>query len=117
MKHLFISVCLLLTHQVIFAQQYISDSKTGCKIWDAAYAADHSISWKGKCNDGLATGNGELNWFVQGLQVAQYKDGMNKRIQNGYRASTFKGRSSVFILNKVYHHFGPIIYGQLFIIA
>ncbi|MES2515915.1 MAG: hypothetical protein V4580_17305, partial [Bacteroidota bacterium] len=93
MKHLFISVCLLLTQQVIFAQHYISDCKTGCKIWDAAYATDHSISWKGKCKDGLATGNGELTWFVQGMQVGQYKGGMNKGIQNGYGASNFKGRA------------------------
>ncbi|TCD00533.1 MORN repeat-containing protein [Pedobacter psychroterrae] len=94
MKHFVLSVCLLFVQQIIFAQQYISDSKTGCKVWDVAYASDHSISWKGKCKDGLATGNGVLTWFVKDIQAAQYIGGMDKGIQNGYGTSTFnKGAS------------------------
>ncbi|MGY4384307.1 hypothetical protein ACVWYN_001333 [Pedobacter sp. UYP24] len=94
MKHLYILLCLLLTHQMIFAQQYISDSKTGCKVWDAAYASDHSISWEGKCKNGLATGNGELTRFVKGIQVVRYKGGMNKGVQNGYGTSHFNNGAS-----------------------
>lgn len=89
MKHLYIFLCLLLTHQMIFAQQYISDSKTGCKVWDAAYASNHSISWEGKCKDGLATGTGRLTLYIKGIQVVQYKGGMSKGIQNGYGTSSF----------------------------
>ncbi len=94
MKHLFLLFPFLFAEQIVYAQRYISDSKSGCKVWDIAYSSNHSISWTGKCKNGLVTGKGTLTWFIKGKEVALYTGQMDKGLQNGYGIFTFNAGGS-----------------------
>jgi hypothetical protein len=48
-----------------FAQkgEWITDAKSGCRVWTSVPQLDYWISWSGECRNGLATGRGQLQWF------------------------------------------------------
>src|SRR5579863_9557248 len=46
--------------------RWISDSKTGCQMWDAQPLAGETISWIGACVNGFGEGHGTLIWYVGG---------------------------------------------------
>ncbi|MDB5032645.1 hypothetical protein [Mucilaginibacter sp.] len=94
MKRLSLISLLLFIHTLIFAQQYIADSKNGCKIWDVAYAPTHKATWSGNCVEGFASGKGTLTWLIEGKEVARYTGEMNKGLQNGYGIFSFNGGKS-----------------------
>ncbi|HTL80101.1 MAG TPA: hypothetical protein VL651_00275 [Bacteroidia bacterium] len=81
----------------ISAQQvvskFISDPKTGFKVWDEYYSPDDSISWSGSSKNKMATGNGTLTWYVHGKEVAKYEGAMLKGKPEG------KGKSSDYAGN------------------
>ena len=51
---------------------WLTDPKTGCKIWDQAPEPGESASWDGPCQDGLSTGTGTLLWFKDGKPNGSY---------------------------------------------
>jgi hypothetical protein len=91
MKQLLIAFCLTVITNNLFAQQYIADKESGCKVWDISYSADQSITWKGGCKDGLASGYGTLIWYANGKQVAFYNGQMKTGNQNGYGKFAYTG--------------------------
>jgi len=44
----------------------MTDSTTGCKIWNADLEPQTTIQWAGPCKDGLGEGHGALQIFVSG---------------------------------------------------
>jgi len=50
--------------------EWITDAKSGCKVWTSVPQLDYGISWSGNCRDGLATGRGVLQWFQAGKQLS-----------------------------------------------
>jgi hypothetical protein len=68
------------------AGKYISDTKTGCRVWVAGGYSDSdslTIRWDGGCKDNLATGTGNLVWYVKGTEVSRYTGAMQKGDPNG----------------------------------
>ncbi len=45
---------------------WISDLKTGCKVWNQYPQNFESISWSGSCTNELAQGKGVLQWYEGG---------------------------------------------------
>ncbi|HZL59839.1 MAG TPA: hypothetical protein VFC38_09065 [Stellaceae bacterium] len=61
------------------------DPKTGCKVWSQyPDPAGESITWSGGCANGLAQGQGVLQWFVAGKPYARY--------EGGYRGGKMDGQ-------------------------
>jgi hypothetical protein len=48
------------------AGDFISDPKSGCKVWDPHPLAGETVSWSGDCIKGLANGAGTVLWSRDG---------------------------------------------------
>jgi hypothetical protein len=62
-----------------------ADSKTGCKVWNPRPIANETISWTGICGNGLAQGQGLLQWYQDGKPngtfEGEFRDGkLNGRV-------------------------------------
>ena len=71
MRAIFI-FCLCLIATSCYAGEWIVDTTTGCKVWfeHAAPDPNKSISWSGKCEGGIANGQGVLRIY-KNKSVAQ----------------------------------------------
>jgi len=68
---------------------WISDTKTGCKIWDNEPAPNESVTWSGGCKSGFATGFGVLVWFANGKFEERDVGVLLHGQQNGQDTQTF----------------------------
>jgi hypothetical protein len=59
--------CSAVVSAPVFAGDWIADSNSGCRIWNPNPSGKESISWSGACRDGVADGEGVLQWFKDGL--------------------------------------------------
>jgi len=51
---------------------WIADSR-GCKVANPFPQPGESIKWSGSCKNGLADGNGVLEWFIDGKPADRYE--------------------------------------------
>ncbi len=75
--HIFLLVALLLSAFGASAAgdddvAWIADSR-GCKVANPFPQPGETIKWSGECKDGLADGNGVLDWFVNGKPFDRYE--------------------------------------------
>ena len=63
---------------------WVADSKTGCKIWDAAPDPDEKISWSGECANGMADGKGTLQFFIGATPATRYEGDMRNGRADGH---------------------------------
>src|SRR5215475_6638516 len=42
---------------------WIADASTGCRVWNDHPRPKETITWSGRCENGLAQGNGVVQWF------------------------------------------------------
>lgn len=70
---------------------WLSDPRTGCRIWDSGHEADETISWSGACAGGVAQGRGVLQWFKAGTSSGRYDGDLKDGKQHGYGVSTWPG--------------------------
>src|SRR5471032_781919 len=63
---------------------WVADPKTGCKIWDAAPDPAEKITWSGKCEDGMADGEGTLQFYIGGEPVVRYEGEMRNGRSDGH---------------------------------
>lgn len=68
---------------------WIADGKTGCRIWNPAAPPSWTVSWSGACPNGLAQGQGVLQWFDSGNLVVQYAGGFLAGKLNGHGVMSF----------------------------
>jgi hypothetical protein len=61
-----VACCVALAHPTS-AGDWITDGKTGCRVWNPYPTAKESLSWSGPCRDGYAEGKGVVQWFKEGL--------------------------------------------------
>lgn len=63
------------------AAGWIADAQTGCRVWSAQPEPTESVSWSGSCANGLAQGQGTLQWFKNGKpnghSMGEFRDGGN----------------------------------------
>jgi len=52
---------------------WIADPKTGCKVWNPYPQPNEGISWSGACKNGLAQGQGVLQWLQNGKPAGRYE--------------------------------------------
>lgn len=45
---------------------YVSDEKTGCKVWNPNPQSVEKVVWLGPCVNGLGQGQGKLQWLENG---------------------------------------------------
>ena len=94
--------------------EWITDAKSGCKVWTSVPQLDYGISWSGSCRDGLATGRGVLQWFqaekklsqtdcemvdgkITGRTVVYYTDG--SRYEGEFQDNRYHGHGSLQYAN------------------
>jgi hypothetical protein len=65
---------------------WITDSRTGCKFWNAVPRPNETISWSGDCSDGLGQGAGVAQWFADGKPSYRY--------EGPYRDGKMEGRGA-----------------------
>lgn len=70
---------LMLTSVNAFAGEWIADPDTGCQVWNPAPSPGESIKWSGACSNNIATGNGTVQWYLNGKpglrQEGEFRDG------------------------------------------
>ena len=72
----FVIIALLFPQSAIAQTSgWVSDPKTGCRIWNPAAPPNWTVTWSGPCQSGLAQGQGVLQWFADGNQVVHYEGG------------------------------------------
>jgi hypothetical protein len=75
---------LLLVSTPTFGQStlsdWITDARTGCKVWDSNPQLNETVTWSGACRNGLTQGRGVLQWFQDGKPSehgeGEWRDGM-----------------------------------------
>ena len=75
--------------------RWIADPRTGCKVWDPAPQPGESVHWSGPCKDGLADGQGTLEWMEHGKPGDRYTGAYKHGKRNGYGVLTFSNGKTV----------------------
>jgi hypothetical protein len=70
---------------------WIVDTHTGCKTWDNDAGPGDSVSWSGKCENGLASGQGTAKYFGGGTLQAQYDGEYRNGKRDGHGVFTVLG--------------------------
>jgi hypothetical protein len=104
----------LLCSMNAFAGEWIADVNKGCQVWNPNPAPGESISWSGPCSNNKATGQGILQWYLDGKPNGRYEgeflDGMShgKGIDIDGKGNRYAGD---FERNK-YHGKGVFTFAQ-----
>jgi hypothetical protein len=69
--------------------EFISDTKTGCKVFNSIPQPNEKIEYVGRCVDGYADGLGVLIWYKDGVFFAKDEGVWKKGKQIGLGTSTF----------------------------
>ena len=83
-----VALVLLGTGGVASAQSspsigYVLATNTGCKVGRPSVKADDSVTWQGKCMDGLASGPGVAQWSNAGKPTLRYEGSFEKGVLEG----------------------------------
>ena len=72
---------------------WITDARTGCRVWNPYPQPRETVLWTGACSNGLAQGHGVVQWFEDGKASSrhdgEYRDGK----ANGRGVVTFASGS------------------------
>lgn len=70
---------LLLSAPIYAAGEWITDTKSDCKVWNFNPTINQTITYKGNCVGGKANGTGAITWYKNGkktgLSKGEYIDG------------------------------------------
>jgi hypothetical protein len=101
-----------LTHPS-FAGDWISESRTGCRVWNPNPTAKESVSWSGSCKDGFAEGAGEVQWFRNGLPYERDEGEWRRGRQVGHGLQVWPtGRYEGDVRDGVPHGRGVLSFGE-----
>jgi hypothetical protein len=68
--------------------EWFTDAATGCKVWNETPGPGDSISWSGGCVNGLAQGQGTLQWFESGKPTSHYEGSYHAGKMDGHGVFT-----------------------------
>ena len=78
-----LTICAMAGARIAAAENaWIKDNK-GCKIANPEPQAEESVTWTGLCVDGMAQGEGILQWFEKDQATARYEGILDKGWANG----------------------------------
>lgn len=91
MKKLFCTLLVFVSMNAC-AGEWITDAKSGCQAWQYLGAwAGNSFIWTGTCTNNKATGNGVLQWYVNGEPRTRYEGEIRDGYMQGKGTYTFIG--------------------------
>lgn len=90
---------------------WMTDPKSGCKVWNAHPQPGETISWSGACKNGLAEGRGSVQWYRDGMPYersdGEWRQGKqigqgtqiwpNGRYDGGFRDSEPEGKGTLVL--------------------
>lgn len=85
---LIVVLCLLLGISSAVAGEWFQASNSTCKVWNDNPVPGESVVWAGPCNDGIANGNGELQWYKNGKPNGRYVGSINAGVKHGFGVAT-----------------------------
>lgn len=59
------------------------EDQNGCKIANPHPQPKETVTWSGACVDGLASGEGSMQWFEEGRPTARYEGALEAGWANG----------------------------------
>lgn len=74
---------------------WITDSKTGCKIWNPSPEARETIRWSGGCEGGYAQGKGTLQFFENGKPGDRFEGEYQAGKRNGHGVVTMSNGTRI----------------------
>lgn len=87
----FAFICLLLFKtSPAFSGEWIIDNDTNCKIWNGNPSPGESVKWSGQCLNEKATGQGVLQWYLNGNANGRYEGEYRDGKENGKGVYTWK---------------------------
>ena len=63
---------------------WIADPRTGCRVMNAHPQPNETITWSGGCGNGIAQGQGVLQWFENGHPAERYEGELRGGQMNGH---------------------------------
>lgn len=69
--------------------KWTADAKTGCRVWNSSPEPGDSVSWTGDCRNGLAQGQGTLQWFIHGKPASRFEGNYRDGLIDGTGVYTF----------------------------
>lgn len=66
-----------------FAGEWIADTDTGCQVWNPEPSPNESIKWSGACSNNIATGNGTVQWYLNGKPSLRHEGNFREGKLNG----------------------------------
>lgn len=81
---------LIMPANAALAGDWILSSDTQCKLWNPNPIANESITWSGSCPDGIAQGQGIVQWFLNGVPKDRYEGQVEAGKQHGSGVATYK---------------------------
>ncbi len=66
----------------------IADPRTGCRVMNAHPQPNEAITWSGGCENGLAQGQGVLQWYENKRPAERYEGEMRNGQMNGHGVLT-----------------------------
>ena len=92
---------------------WISDSTTGCRVWNPNPTAQESVSWSGSCKDGFAQGEGVVQWFRNGLPLERNEGSWARGRQVGHGVQVWTtGRNEGDVRDGMPHGHGVLVLGD-----
>ena len=62
---------------------WATDTGSGCKVWNEDPRSGETMTWTGACYNGLAMGQGKVQWFLRGAPAGSYVGGMLEGRKHG----------------------------------
>jgi MORN repeat protein len=70
---------------------WITTTNQPCRIWNPVPQPNESVTWSGACENGLASGVGNLKWTENGKPDAEYDGEYKNGKRNGHGVMTILG--------------------------
>jgi MORN repeat protein len=76
--------CILVAAAPAHAGAWVSDSQSGCQVWDPNPQLEESVKWSGSCASGRAEGPGTAQWSKADVPVetdeGEWRDGRQVKV-------------------------------------
>jgi MORN repeat len=67
-------ICVCVAAFEAKAGEWLTDAKSGCRVWDPNPQLEESMLWSGSCAEGLAEGRGTARW-IKGSAAIETDEG------------------------------------------
>jgi hypothetical protein len=69
-----LAICLCIASPEAIAGEWLTDAKSGCRVWDPNPQLEESVLWSGACAKGVAEGGGTVRW-IKGAATVETDSG------------------------------------------